>query len=408
MGAIGGTVTGDLRAPRSADTCIHDLDFKFSRLPGQLRLSLGAFRYVDHETLLYLLAVAYGSQNFELSLPTHVPSPSSSPVPTAVDFFRSWQLPEAFGLIGKDWESVLDARSLADYQRWKPIPPRYTDFRVTNAGREGLLPLSYFAITPVAISGSAAHTATIESAKHLSDHFQSVLASYIGPLADQMATVVLREAIQNAAAHPGATRVFTSSQLVKPKPEIGRPGEYVVSVWDNGRSIVDTLQAGLTDPRLVYSPAYGQVPRRFLYQVFEETARDGNSRLLRVREDELDSGTEATSLDEDTLLLASFFPGVTSDPSPRAVPPAPRPEEWMPPTFQRFSGLGLHYVLTTTVRIFGGSVSYYTGNRRLRIWADPATDRYCARLDLLAGHRPSVAGNLLVMRAPFLPQKNGG
>lgn len=369
--------------------------------PHEVLLDLGTVGYLDQESLLYLVGLlAYRQAN---GLKTLLRLPTSD---ATIDYLRAWNFPKAVRLATHaEFLDFLEPDSRKLYQATENQPSRYVEVVATDrGGRETLLPVSFFAATPVALEDPQ-EAATVVRDEWLNGHVVGVLERHLGHYADRIATCVLHEAVLNAATHPKASVALTSSQLLaRPRPtaQPALPGEkeLVISIWDNGLSIDHTLAAALKVHGTIASPAYGLVSEKFHVSVTDRRSRPQRPSPPIT----LTSTTDTSALGRRSLLLASaFFLGITSTPSvvlPNASAAAP---EEVPEAARRYTGLGLHAIRRTVCDLFSGSLLYASGNTRLTLVAGDARGEYIVNITRRNRSDAFVGGNLLVARMRLRP-----
>jgi hypothetical protein len=351
----------------------------------ELVLDLRRVTYLDHECLLYLVGLI--SHRIRRKRRTVIWLPRS---PTLLDFVRAWQLPAALETImNSSFAILLNEQDKELYEKALRQPPRY--LRVVesrSAGREGLLPVSYFAVTPIFIADGL-QAATIAKSHWLDSHVVEVLDRHLKGYGDRVASNVIHEAVLNACTHPRATIGFTSAQLLaKPRPSRTpiRRGEreLLVSIWDDGASFSDTLSAGLRSHGTIFSPAYGTVN-----EVFDVSLGQAAGRQLITSNAPLSDLTAK-------LAFAAFLLGVSSDPA--GFPQDP--DEQSPVGgLSRFSGRGLYTIRKTVIDQFNGEILYATGLLRVGISRSTApTADYSIQMRTFAEGGPHLNGNLLACR----------
>ncbi|MCG5446531.1 hypothetical protein NIE79_005230 [Micromonospora sp. NIE79] len=204
-----------------------------------------------------------------------------------------------------------------------------------------------------------------------------------------VARVVVHEILANVQEHPQASVAVVAAQMSLPT---GRresaDGGLTVAVWDDGKSIVETLRECMVsrgDVRV--SPP----PDRFTVRVVRSSSipgPPGHPPLL--------PSDWSPSLDGDDaeLLLASLFPGISrKDPRGRA-PDTDRSDI--------FLGCGLYFLYRHVIDVFRGSLDLYSGSTRLTISAESDPESGAQYLVTVHGgpRVPRISGNLVVARLP--------
>ena len=369
--------------------------------PSSVLLDLSGASYLDQEVLPYLLGLL--RHRIEQRQRTLLRLPKSQRL---IDFLRAWHLPAAVEAVcNVEFESVLDPSSRSVFAIQKQRPPKYVVFATPGTGGlEELLPVTFFAMTPIVLS-DATQAASVVRDKWLDIHLLSVLDLHLGGTANRLATNVLYEGILNAAMHPKARTAWTSAQiLAKPKPTstpIGRgERELVLTIWDDGNSFAKTLAEARKGYGTIVSGARGLDDDEF--EVVVSDRRTGRTSVQHLDKTFAVDGLKRESL----LTVAAFMLGVTSTPTRSAATMAkddPR-RQFLPEASVAYSGLGLHIIRKTVVDLFAGNISYVSGSVRLSIESrESEQGRYVANVSRRRVSDPIVAGNLLVIRLRLPP-----
>lgn len=366
-----------------------------ARVLQHVRVDLTTVVHMAHETLLYLVGFFY--QRAARDQETSLKLPRSD---TAVDFLRAWGLPDALERVTSErFVYLLDAESR---QRFESLPEvsRYERVIFTpDAGREALMPRTFFAITPLNIPLQAVpvhmrtspqRAASLERDRWLQAHVLNVLHYYLGDRGDDVATRVVYEAVLNAAHHPKASLGLVSSQLVRSRARasFGEPEALEIAIWDNGDSFSKTLSDRLAQGLPIHAESFGRIDEEFDVRVLGA----GGQASSRVQ---MDSKTRIADTSETALTVAAFMLGVTSNPdrgttlSDELFPGKPDP-----------AGSGLYYIRRTVVDKFGGSIRYITGQSRMEIRGAGGRGRYHVQVRNGDHKAADIAGNLLVMTIP--------
>lgn len=376
---------------------IADLDRQLVGVRGDehVWVELESATHLAHETLLYL--VGYFHHRTHHNLRTSLSLPRSD---TAIDFLRAWGLPGALQEVTNErFEYLLDADSRA---RFEALPrfSRYEKVIFTpGAGREALLPKTFFALTPLNIPQqsvsphirtSPQRAASLERDRWLQAHVLNVLNFYLGR-GDDVATRVVYEAVLNAARHPKAGLGFVSSQLVRSQEgsSFGAPTAIEIAIWDNGMSFAETLGARVRDGLPIHAESFGRINEEFDVWVQGR----GNQTSSRVT---LASHTRINTADPDALTVAAFMLGVTSDPERGTT----LDDELFGSGAPDPAGSGLYYIRRTVVDKFNGSIRYITGNSRMEIRGAGERGRYHAVVRTNPDATADVSGNLLIVTIP--------
>lgn len=370
-----------------------DESWAAARTSGSLHLDLTQCTYLSHSALLYIVAMA--RRRHLTGLQTRLALPRSWRV---IDYLRAWRFPDAMELVcDAPFADLVDNDSRSRLAGMAPVS-RYESVIVTpEGGRESLLPVSFFAITPIRISSpvtpelfrtSPERAATAERDKWLNIHIRSVLDRYLNDFGDTVGTRIVYEAVLNAASHPGAELGFASAQILKHRTgqSKGLPSALEVAIWDDGRTFVQTLGGQIERQLPITSEAYGKRDERF------RVALSGPRGVLEPLE--LDSRKKEIPTSPPALMISAFMLGVTS-----------RPDR--PPTIDEYGklsedpGLGLYYVRRAAIDKFGGAIDYFAGQFHATIRASRERWHYEASVDYSPETRADIAGNLLIVRIPL-------
>jgi len=365
--------------------------------PAAVEIDLRNVKYLDQEFLLYLVALVSGRERQKLGTLLALPTASHS-----LDFLRSWGLPEALATVtGRPFARLLTGESAARFSTVDSDLPRYVRAIDTpGGGREQLLPRSFFRITPInLVDHTPEEAASIVKSTHLDGHLQEVLNRHLYGRGEWWASEVMHEAVLNAGMHGGATKSFTSSQLMlgSPAEEARVPRELVMSIWDNGDSFAQTLQAAFRKHKSVWAPSFGLDDSEFRGMIEDKVT--GTSGPL-----ELSARVRSMPKQQELQILAAFFLGVTSLPleSGRASRPGRRlTRAALPRGAQEYGGAGLYLFRRTIIDSFRGSFMYASGPFRVRVHRKKDAKEYTATVLRLRESDPQVHGNLLIARVPL-------
>lgn len=380
--------------PGDFDIAAIDATWVRRRSPDHFEVDLSRSSYVSHASLLYL--VAFARRRHVRDQPTRFKLPTSE---RAIDYLRAWKFPEAIELACETrFVDLIDAKSRARLAAM-PERSRYEIVVVTpEGGRETMLPVHYFALTPIRISDpytpdalktSPERAATTERDRWLAVHLRALLDHYLGGFGDTVATRIVYEAVLNAASHSGARMGLASAQILKHRDgdDKGKPIALEIAIWDDGDTFIQTLQAQLDDEKPITSIAYGRFDEHFTINL---TTPDGPMPKI-----ELDSRTTENETSPPALLISAFMLGITSSPD-------------RPPTVDDFGrirhkdpGLGLYYVRRAAIDKFGGEIEYYAAQFHASIAAGEEKWHYEANVDYSPTGRAPIAGNLLIVRFPL-------
>jgi hypothetical protein len=345
--------------------------------------------YLDHETLLYIGALIRfrtirNAKTF-ITLP---------PEGTVWDFLRAWQFPEFIEMVAeRPFSKLLTAESRARYERDRHSFPRYAKvIDLPGGGVSELLPTDHFRITPIDLKENPLRAATIARAPWLEEHTIAILDAYLDGDGSRVGSLVVLEAVLNAAMHPEATMAFTSSQIVLPGPDDYRTNKTLeIAVWDDGISLAQTLKKRLKQGLQITSTAFGEFDERFDVRLMRSNGREEFRSL--------ESNHESLHADFPWLTVAAFMAGVSSLPDRASAETGEGLRRGARSTHA--PGMGLRYIRKNVLNLWGGTIRYWVGSYRFTMTATDDPDIYSVH----AYYRPTDAwplqGNLLFLDIPL-------
>lgn len=203
---------------------------------------------------------------------------------------------------------------------------------------------------------------------------------------------LMYEALANTAHHPNASRVVSVGRIFSKPAADGQ--ELWLSVWDDGDSIIDTLRRAVKSQPLRVGD-YGQ--HAGWYKLDGATVPGANKKPLG----RLFSGNDVPADPDDaTLLVASTWPGVTSDPDRKRMP-----GEVGDSAEDKRPGMGLYLLISFAVEQLGGTVLLRAGTLSANVAVDDSgvdepANRY--RVGIVANPEMGsyFTGNQVVVRIP--------
>ena len=215
-----------------------------------------------------------------------------------------------------------------------------------------------------------------------------VMNEVLGANGEYLAKDIVFEAMANAVRHPGATKIACiATSCSDPN---GRPAHFTCTWWDDGKSIVDTLRAPLTNGENIIA-AVGDAKVEFDLKV---TDHEGAVTATFA----IDQALKLSATDDDVqLLIGAILPGITCDPGAVAaiIPNEIKTRRGSSP------GMGLHMLIGAAVGIYGGTVSFRTKNLFLNIKPKkkPRPNGYDAKI-IRYPEWCEVPGNMVTVRLP--------
>lgn len=363
---------------------------------GNVIFDLEDVTYIESTTLVLLVALILKFEGEGRRLIFNFPS--AKPVR---DFLRTWRFPDAVAKVslGKSLRRLTTAKThsywgeneVASYGReFVASHPESRNRRFSDEGSAKCWPLQIFDRNTQQFGDDLA----ISESKYWSGPFmQQVLGGLLHAAPEHVPKDIVFEAMANAVRHPGASQIFTASHLHSKLD--GRPAHFSMSWWDDGKGIVETLRKPLVAGATIRSmvPAKGV---SFDLRVFDEHDVLLDSKLIS-------ENIELSSMTSDAfLLLAAVLPGVTRDPSVEAAVICTDSDTPMIPGRGNQPGMGLHYLMTAAIDLYGGSVSFRTKNLFLNIKAlkKRSIGKYKAKV-IVYSESQSIPGNMITVRLPI-------
>jgi hypothetical protein len=351
---------------------------------GALDLDLGKVTFIEPIALLHLFAVLVDRSR--RGLLTHLRLPARQ---RTRDFLRAWNLDGALKLatgsslrhfVGKD-----DYRYFGEEQR---------DYKGVQAGssEEYLLSRRFFGVTPQRVGSRETHVRLVERewARWQDPLVLDALRRLRGS-AEDIARVIVYEALTNAVQHPNSNWVAVVSKAHS--SERGEEGRFTdhffqLGVWDDGESIVQTLKGAL-QRGAVRAGDPTNVDRFEIKTVGWES-----SQTLYES-----NWTPTRGASDAELLLASLFQGISQKPVRKDIKTIRMPGD----RTKRSNGDGLHALYRSVIDDFGGSLAVRTGAYFMNVKADKgaAPRTYRAKISHY-GDWPPFPGNMITVRVPLV------
>ncbi len=235
---------------------------------------------------------------------------------------------------------------------------------------------------------------------------------------DEIARVIIYEAMSNAVRHPQASIIQSVSHLERNDNNGTISGYLRICFWDDGKGIAQTLTEALNEGRPIRA---FQIPTYMSDKVFVE--------LRNFKEESKGDHVVDLSLDlpvgvpEPKLLLASLSAGVTSSlkkdsPAQEVLPfdEKKEPNKTISDLMDLLGtapGMGLYALMRTALDQFAGSLLIRSGRYRLiiRIAHDGyrvpnENSHYKCKITQYESYVPPFLGNLLVVQLPISPLQN--
>lgn len=354
----------------------------------QLTVDLSSCQFIEPVALQLLIALLARRARLWPRSTTDGPPPFVLKLPKAKpvrDVFRIWDFPRALcravDLDVEKFRTLVSEESLRYFGE--------TD--VTGIHLRNIVSIQSFAQAEAKDDSTAPPPTDIGTSVFLNHVFQRQL----GERGTFIANRVISEAFRNATRHPGAALVQAASQISSPKREAeskrssrpSRPhGTYSFVVWDNGRSVAETLRPSVDQGVKFDQSAFESLHRTFNVRVHVDEGAETKSFQTSSRKVPTRGVTDAE------LLLAAVYPGVATGGNS--------------PGQQR--GIGLFYLTNYVVDVLGGEVSIRSGLDFLHLKAATAYVAQQTHLSPLSAKIRSytrkesfIQGNLITVRFPM-------
>ncbi len=369
-----------------------DLEHKFVSCeadPDQLLLiDLRKVTYIEPVALLYLLSVL--AARLRTSGQTKLRLPTSHRVR---DFLRAWSFPAAFCAATATPFSRLVMEE--DLQYFGEGQTYYTESPEAQYAGDLLKHLEgrrFFGLMTYRIHASVEATRAVEDewSRWRTPLIMQVLSRHIqGPYED-VARVLIYELFANAIQHPQAkTATVVSSVGRRGSADSRHDASFAISVWDDGIGVADTLRKCLEATGTIrITPARSDDSFSIRAEGWEP-----NMNLIES------SWDPPTSAENEELLLASLFSGISQKAARQTLQPVARPDTGQP---DREAGNGLYSLYKSVVNDFGGTLSIRSGRSFLNLRRDGESAYKAKIVRYIDSH--SFYGNMFTVRIPLRGQ----
>lgn len=247
-------------------------------------------------------------------------------------------------------------------------------------------------------AGESARLAYDEKGRWTSKQIQDVLKRVLPDAAasSYIPSRVVFEIMLNAMRHPGAKIVQTASFFDR---QNRAAPNFTIHFWDDGEAMSAKLLAAIKGGSNVRCAYEADFNRKYLVHYSEDDRSGASYRRIESSLRELDKDTSA-----EVALLATLFPGVTTDPDGIGQF---APEEVTKPD-ERLGrpGMGLFVLANTVVEMLHGSVSFRTGKYFLNVRPLNSDERkeygvqphVAVRIRKRSEALPDFVGNLVTVR----------
>lgn len=342
------------------------------------------------------------------------------------DFMTAWRYPEAFliatgvkitdvivdddqAFLGEKQEFYTGKGEALEKLQWDP------DWCERSSGKRNFFEFTTFTAEDIAESSFVAKTSMdtprSESQRWGRPLVQEVLSRHLcgeAPI-DDVARVIIYEAMSNAVRHPDARVIQASSRFYQGEDESPKSKSHLmICIWDDGAGIADTLIAVLEKGKPIRTE---NLPTFLLDRIYCQVKKFGaveyEHELLIHEAYEVNN---VKSPRPGSVLIFSLFPGVSrfaAQETPSTMPP-PTPVQ---PKYVRGyyleKGMGLYALKKTVVDQFQGKLFIRSGRHFLRIqrayepYASRENARYNYVLKVYPDAFPAFKGNLLTISLPL-------
>ncbi|MCX6827759.1 MAG: hypothetical protein NT002_00505 [candidate division Zixibacteria bacterium] len=401
---------------------------------GKLVFDLSDAEYIDVAALSTCITIIGGQ--CKLGLASRINIPRKKSVRDFLSVWRFWQALEA--VTECPYREIAFAH---DQAVWSEVQTSYTgrgngvtaleydaDWCEGSLTKRNFFEFTTFkdsarnAISPIGTYRAAPRS---ESKYWTGALIREVLKRHFGGQSarEDIARVVIYEAISNSVRHPQARVIQIVSKFERPlkieqttssDSDLGddsRPtGHLRICIWDDGESISGTLRAPLLTGKSV--KAFQLPPYMYDRIIVQERAFGGRFESTRVISQ---SEEPSKDWDEVSLLLSSLFPGISRAwalPVEEVEPFEDSLEGEKSAPIEWSYGMGLYSLCRTVLDQFQGSLIMRSGTVRLNMemahdtWRIQYSARYKCRITRYPQSVPPFNGNLLVINLPVSPEQS--
>lgn len=383
--------------------------------------------FIDICALLNLLASA--AQRKETGLETFIGLPSSRRVR---DFLNVWRFPEAYtNAVGMEWREAVveeDQKFLSESQvTYSGIGNGINKLEFDPDWKEGSqTKRNFFEFTwfrnetgdPIRPSGRIFEAPRLESKRWHEPLIREILNKHLpgGKPKDDLARVIMYEAMSNAVRHPMARNIDVVSKFDMPHAEEQRNAldktqprnaHLRICVWDDGDGIAQTLKRVLERDLPIQSLT---LPLFMTERIHVQLRTFDKSQTREEIVDESEVPQKGAS--ESRILLSSLFPGISRAAGQAVDDVAPFDESVsdgkITERLSRGTGMGLYALRRTALDQFQGRLLIRSGEYRL--FMEVAHDRlrkekkvrYKCKITRYPKSFPTFKGNLLAIQLPVV------
>jgi len=366
----------------------------FSESIESLELDFSSSEYIEVVSLVFIIALVANRAKRGLHTKIRLPLRKKTR-----DFLRVWQFPDAIRRATRIPFAELVCKEDLRYFG-ENLSEDQTEYLPTTFDRAigRLLSDRFFAIQTLALdpSFSGLQLVLAESNRWENRLVKSVLSKHLSGPEGYLASRIVFESMTNAIRHSAARIIQTASRFAASgEDQGGSVGQFTVIYWDDGQSMIETLKSAIRGGKTIRSEAVP--PAVFSYRVIEELSDQKRTEKLFHS-----TFTPDSSAEDHLLLFATILPGITRDVEGKNLLVHRRLKDDMPS--YTGPGMGLYVLVNTVVDVFGGSLSFRTGEYFMNIKKAFARDReakYRVKIKSYDKIVPSFLGNMLTIRLPI-------
>jgi hypothetical protein len=315
---------------------------------------------------------------------------------------------------GRGFASMVQNEDLRYFGESQLSGDYYKTFSANDEGLAELIKKDFFSLTSIPFENETEKSIAIDvqhrkwSEEIIKSILKRHLAKYDGVNENLIPNRIIYECMTNAFRHSNAIKLVTGCYF-------DRPGKFLtITFWDNGESIIQTLQSALLENNLA--------------RIKESDGNDLNSNIhfsvslkTKIQNEGLEayyySDTDPTSESSSALLLlAAVTPGVSRDPYGKDRKFTSNPYVGTDRGQLNKPGMGLTTLLNATVDLLGGRVAIRSGQYFVNFKKPTDREReqyetskeykfkslYRAKIIKYDDHIPTFKGNMITIRLPLI------
>ncbi len=395
----------------------HIIALSFERIPVQhtdtqqtLIIDMSSVSYIIAPCLIYLISFIQNAIEDGYETSFRLPETKS-----VRDILRIWRFPIVLKEVtGKGFASMVSNEDLKYFgETHYPGGDYYKKFGGSDEGLAELIKKDFFSLASIPFGTENEKSVAVDNQhrKWNENIIRSILKrhleTYDGIHEGLIPNRIIYECMTNAIRHSNAVQLVTGSYFDK-------FGKFLtISYWDNGDSIIATLQKALKE--------------NLLARVKDIEGNDLNTALhfsMLIKSDIADEQvSEYYHSDDDPtpdsspleLLLAATMPGVSRDPHGKDTRFSTNPHIGEDRSQFNKPGMGLTTLLNAVIDLLKGNVAIRSGKyfvnfkapteREKKYYAKSGKFRfnklYRAKVVKYGGRMPAFKGNMITIRLPL-------